>query len=335
MNRLLEKRDTIYGFCAIWIVLFHIFRKISMPYIPVVTNIVGIGNAAVDVFFFLSGICLSLSAGKHKYAEKGWGDYYRRRFSRVVVPYLIICIPYYLWASMFESNGSFLHKALVFVANISSASFWLRGMQTTWYVYGIIVFYILFPAIYNFLSKRGLKGGMLLVAVMVGFAIASAYTPILKNSIVVWARLPIFTLGTIAGRYQEKEYEITKIKLACAVIVLLSLGFVISKSELSEAVIIPQVYRLLLYIPMTIAFCLVVSAVGVRIRFLDLVGTVSLEMYLIHITSLHPLNYYGVMNAIGYWLYLVLPMGTIVVSLAVSKLETFVLRRLYFVRKLL
>ena len=325
MNRLLEKRDTIYGFCAIWIVLFHTFRKISMPYIPVVTNIVGIGNSAVDIFFFLSGVCLSISAGNHNYAEKGWGDYYRRRFTRVVIPYLIICIPYYIWASMFESNGSVLHKAVVFVANISSASFWLRGMQTTWYVYGIIVFYFLFPVIYKFLNRHGLKGGMLLVAVMIGFAIVAAYTPILKNSIVVWARLPVFTLGTIAGRFQKKEYGITKIKLVCALIILISLGFLISKSELSEAVSIPQVYRLLLYIPTTIAFCFVVSAVGVRNRFLDLAGTVSLEMYLIHITLLHPLNYYGVMDAIGYWLYLVLPIGTILISLAVSKLEMLVL----------
>ena len=328
MNRLLEKRNTIYGFCALWIVLFHIFRKISMPFIPVVTNIVCIGNFAVDIFFFLSGVCLYLSAANHNYSENGWGDYFKRRFIRVIIPYLIIGIPFYIWASMFESKGSFLHKAVVFAANISSASFWLRGMQTTWFVYGIVVFYLLFPVIYNFLNKHDLRKVILLVTIMIGFAIVSSYIPILKNSIVVWARLPIFTLGVIAGKYQRKEYEIATGKLACAVIILLSLGFIISMSELSEVYDMPQVYRLLLYIPMTIAFCLVVSAAGRRNRILDFIGVFSLEMYLIHITSLHPLNYYGIMDLVGYWLYLILPLGAILASWLVSRLETFILSRL-------
>ena len=73
MSKLLEKRNTIYGVCAIWIVLFHTFRRIGMPYIPVLTNIVGIGNMAVDVFFFFSGLCLALSVKKHDYQIAGWG----------------------------------------------------------------------------------------------------------------------------------------------------------------------------------------------------------------------------------------------------------------------
>ena len=121
MSKLLEKRNTIYGVCAIWIVLFHLFRRIGMPYIPVITNIVGIGNMAVDIFFFFSGLCLALSAKKHHYLETGWREYFRRRITRILVPYLIIGIPYYLWDAVFESSGGIVKRIAVFFANISGA----------------------------------------------------------------------------------------------------------------------------------------------------------------------------------------------------------------------
>ena len=144
MTKLLEKRNIIYGFCAIWIVLFHTFRRIGMPYIPVITNIIGIGNMAVDVFFFFSGFCLSLSVKKHNYLETGWKEYFSRRFIRVLIPYLIICIPYYLWNALFEVEGNASHKLIMFFANLSSASFWLKGTETTWYLYGIILLYLFY-----------------------------------------------------------------------------------------------------------------------------------------------------------------------------------------------
>ncbi len=84
MKKLLDNRNSIYGACALWIILFHTFRRVSMPYIPVITNIVGIGNMAVDVFFFFSGLCLSLSAQKHNYQNIGWKEYFKRRLLRIL-----------------------------------------------------------------------------------------------------------------------------------------------------------------------------------------------------------------------------------------------------------
>ena len=185
MSKLLEKRNTIYGICAVWIVLFHTFRRIGMPYIPVLTNIVGIGNMAVDVFFFFSGLCLSLSAHKHNYQKTGWKDYIRRRLSRVLLPYLIVCIPYYSWSAIFESSGGIGIKAAIFLSNLSSVSFWQKGTQTTWYVYGILMFYILFPGIYTFVQKNGSKRKVCLVLGLILFAVISSYIPILKNSMIV------------------------------------------------------------------------------------------------------------------------------------------------------
>ena len=38
--------------------MFHSFRRGSMPYIPIVTNVIGIGNLAVNIFSFFPDYAL-------------------------------------------------------------------------------------------------------------------------------------------------------------------------------------------------------------------------------------------------------------------------------------
>lgn len=324
MNKLLEKRNTIYGFCAIWIVLFHTFRRIGMPYIPAITNVVGIGNLAVDVFVFFSGLCLSLSVEKYNYPQNGWGEYYKRRLKRVLVPYLIICIPYYLWEVLCESSEGALHKAVAFLADLFSASFWLKGTLTTWYVYGILVFYLLFPLLHKIIrkKKRNITVGLLIVQIC--FAVLTAYIPVLKNSMIVWARLPIFTIGIIAGANGQKDRKTDNKWILISVFILLFLGFVISVSEISDAFTIPKVCRYLLYIPMTLSLMYLLSMKKGKVQVLERIGGLSLEIYLIHVTLLHPIKYYGIMDAMRYWLYLVLPIVSIIIALIVKHIENLI-----------
>ena len=327
MSALLEKRNSIYGACAIWIVLFHVFRRISMPYIPVITNIVSIGNMAVDVFFFLSGLCLSLSAAKHGYQRTGWGTYFKKRLTRILLPYLLICVPYYLWSAVFEISGGFSRRCMMFFANLTSASFWLKGTQTTWYVYGILTFYMLFPAIYVFVKRNGTGKRAALLLGMILFSIVSAYVPVLKNSMIVWTRLPIFTIGVIAGTVPDKGRVPGNAQTAAAALVVLFLGGLTSLSELSEAFTIPSVYKLLLFTPLTLALLTLVSRFGKRIRFLEWVGGLSLELYLVHITLLHPLNHYGVIHILGNWLYICLPAAALLLVWVVGIIEKQILKQ--------
>ena len=81
------------------------------------------------------------------------------------------------------------------------------------------------------------------------------------------------------------------------------------------------IYRLLLYIPMTLAFLILISELEMNPRALAWTGGMSLEVYLIHITLLHPIKYYGIMAAVGYGLYLLLPAVSILLSWAVSGIE--------------
>ena len=327
MNKLLGKRNTIYGLCAIWIVLFHSFRRIGMPYIPILTNIIGIGNMGVDIFFFFSGLCLSLSVKKRNYPEIGWKEYYRRRFTRVIVPYLIICVPYYLWAAAFETSGRTIRKIIAFIADLSSASFWIRGTQTTWYVYGIVAFYLMFPLLYRFLMSADRRKHFGLLIGLIAFAVVTAYIPVLKNSMIVWARLPIFTIGVIVGIEEEKFPKPGRAVVLISSVILFTLGFLTSMSEISESFTIPQVYRFIIYIPMTLALMIILSRIGRKVELLEWIGGLSLEVYLVHITLLHPIKYYGIMEAVGYWLYLILPLIVVPIAWIVGRIEGRILKK--------
>jgi len=318
---LLKKRDTVYGVLAIWIVIFHIRRDFPVPYIPVISNIVGLGNIAVDIFLFYSGLCLCLSAAKNNYPENGWGEYFKKRVLRIFIPYFLICIPFYIWSAVYEISGSFTHRLLIFCLNISSAKFWLQGTLTTWYVYAIVFCYLVFPLLYSVLKKANRTQRVFILIGMAGFAIIANYVPLLKNSINLWARLPIFSIGVIFGFDDVKPKEPGKLSVILSAAVTLGLGYVISLSELSEKPLIPNVYRFLLYIPMTLAVMALLSAFGGRLGALDFAGRLSLEIYLVHIALLHLVRYRNVFDAIGLWIIIALPAASVLVSWLVSLLE--------------
>ena len=322
MNIQLQKRNAIYGFCAVWIMLFHLYRRIGMPCIPVLTHVTGIGNMAVDVFFFCSGFCLSLSAKKNEYPRKGWRVYFHRRMKRVLIPYLIICTPYYLWSALSESSSGPAHKGMVFLANLSSVSFWTKGKETTWFVYGILFFYLLFPAFYSFAEKNGWKKKAAFIAGQGLLSVLFSYLPVLRNSVIVWARLPIFTFGVFLGTEEKKGKGLpTKTETLLAVLTIVVFGSVISFSETSDQLSIPDVYRYILYFPMAVAFLIVSEKIKTKGFFFERIGSISLEIYLTHIVLLNVLRAYGVYEILRYWLYLIVPSGAVLISLLVQSTE--------------
>ena len=84
--KILQNRNEIYGFCALWIMVFHIEKQVGLPWhIPFFTPFIQMGNAGVDVFMLLSGYCLCLSFARNP----DWKSFYKKRVVRVVLPYLI------------------------------------------------------------------------------------------------------------------------------------------------------------------------------------------------------------------------------------------------------
>lgn len=330
-QRLLAYRNSIYGFCAVWILVFHIYRNTGLPTIPIISNVLRLGNLGVDIFLFLSGVCLCLSAARHRYSGKQWLEFFRRRAFRVLLPYLIVAIPFFCWAAVCEHSGGLVRRAALFFSDLFYISFFLKGSQTIWFVFGIMLCYLLFPLLYRWTVKAGFAQKLFLLLGVLLFAFAASFLPYLQNLEIVWARLPIFVLGVYYGtsqRQEEKEQEPSVPLCAAALLTILLLGWVVSSDLIPSHTDTWLLLRWLVYIPVALAFLFLASHFGQKSKVLTWLGGLSLEIYIVHITAIHQMRYYDVLERLGAWTYLLLPLNTIPLAWCVHKLAEQIQKRL-------
>lgn len=314
MDLVLKYRNSIYGFLILWIVFFHIERVIGMPVsIPIVTPFIQRGNAAVDVFFFLSGFCLCLSLNKNNSLK----CFYSKRFNRVVISYLIIAIPFFIWKSIEEFSSMRLAH---FFFDLSGLSFWQDGCQNAWFVHAIIVFYIITPLLFWIVSN-GLTYSLICVgALYVLNILVYLFYPTYHLSGIAWARLPIFLIGLIMGYYfPHFDFHSRKYFVVLSVLLGVALLLFVPSS-------LKGFYSWLLYAFIVIPLLWVLSSSfkimpkAVNSVFLS-IGNVSLEIYLCHIMIWHILRFYRLEMSVGMWIYFILPVISFICSIAVAKIS--------------
>ena len=122
-------RTELMGLAALWIYIFHEWVPLA-PNVPVLGFIEGfikqIGFFGVDIFFLLSGMGLIFAIEKHSLAT-----YYKRRFLRVLPPYLIMAV-----VLMFVQSWTFPQ----FLKNLLGITFFTENMYALlWFVPAITI----------------------------------------------------------------------------------------------------------------------------------------------------------------------------------------------------
>lgn len=130
-------RQEIMGIACLW-VIFHHNTFVWPSALWLVRKVATYGNAGVDMFLFLSGISLFFAYQK----KPKLGTFYKRRIVRLIIPYLLLVVPYWIWRDLFLQKGNFL-------LDVTMLSFPLKGVITTWYVGAILVFYLAFPLVHK------------------------------------------------------------------------------------------------------------------------------------------------------------------------------------------
>lgn len=331
----LKYKTEIYGLCAIWVILFHISRRVGVPgNLPVITSFIIQGNAAVDVFMLLSGICGYLS-----FQNKSWKDYYKKRFVRVVIPYLIISTPFWIWKSIVEVpiSGSFNWK--VFIKDITTISLWKEGTTTVWFVAGICLFYFLVPFL-DFIINKGKRVFLALLVVILALNIIGIFwVPMYYYACLVWARFPAFIVGYYIGKtmnYEETGDELKRsrwIKVICVVVVFIGL-IVLQVGEIDYGLKDNRGIAYLLYellaLPVVVLLaelCKVISQVQILSRLIKSIGTVSLEIYMIHVFIIRLVAFYDGFDKLGVYSYPMILIAAYIISLIVSKIITSLLNK--------
>lgn len=324
-------RNELFGISILWIIAFHIYC---------LTGIVGIkaeglgkwvsillsmflfrGNCGVDVFLFLSAIGLSKSIQTNKTAT-----FYKHRFHRVVVPYLMIAIPYFFWLDVFLRKDGVSQLLL----NITTLNYWLTGDHPTWYIAFIILMYLLFPLLYRWDKKTNHVSTVvfIVISVVLEFFMYKIDFFLFKTSERALSRVPVFMIGLLSASFVLSGKRIPFWQVLMFVFVGIWFFALISLSPSSSIVL--QRYS---YIPISVAIIVgyaflrhVVNLDGLW-RIFAWVGSISLELYITHVFMLRVVFAAKIWSQISPALWwVIIPFVSLLVALLLQYLTKRIIR---------
>ena len=273
-------RTELMGLAALWIYIFHEWVPLA-PNVPVLGFIEGfikqIGFFGVDIFFLLSGMGLIFAIEKHSLAT-----YYKRRFLRVLPPYLIMAV-----VLMFVQSWTFPQ----FLKNLLGITFFTENMYALlWFVPAITILYLLFP-LYDAIFKKIPNKILLTVGMLALWLVLSLlFKDHMRLDLFGFTnRIPVFLVGVLLG-HLTKEKTLTIPKWMWGVFLLMFV-FGLATAYLTN-------YKgLYLLVPVSNCcvpnFCLAISG-----TFLFTKGMALLERYckMLGKILLKALSFFGVMS---------------------------------------
>ena len=330
-NILSRYKLELYGIIALWIVIYHAFeiKNVStLKCLPIIGSILNKGNCGVDMFLLLAGIFSYFSLNKDNTDIK---KYYFKRIIRLMVPVIIVDWTY--WAITLLLGKI---EILEFLSKITFLSFWSGKDKMVWYVAWIIILYLIAPMIKKIVDREKKSGvviaGIILLYYVILYFIKVSSIEFYKNLEIAFTRGPIFILGCYIGR---KVYEKKYINSGILAITFLGIFYAISqfkynKISVYETMRIPY---FVISISLTIWTSIILENINIKNYkkldgILKKIGSMSLEIYLIHIVLRNifvQTRFYNnaatssVSNFLMYMLFVGL--GSIILALAVSKIS--------------
>lgn len=296
LNKISRYRGELMGAAMLFIILFHV----GLPRNDMFFGLRRMGNIGVDMFFFLSGMGLwfawskGLIPSSHQPSTpnlqpSAFTSFYKRRFLRIFPAWLIMSSAFYI--PRFFNNGGFSTSWIDLIGDITiNWDFWLHDELTFWYIPATMVLYLLAPP-YMELVRRHPIYRWLPVAMVCWCVIVQWVTPVhqaVGHIEIFWSRVPIFFIGINMGEMirQRRSLDGTALWMVLFLFVL-TLSACIYLEQVRHGKF-PLFIERMLYIPLTVTGILLLNELFDRLpekvnacfRF---VGTISLEIYLIHV----------------------------------------------------
>ncbi|MFY9718430.1 MAG: acyltransferase [Candidatus Cybelea sp.] len=239
-----------------------------------------IGQFGVELFFVVSGFCLSYPT-LIKLQERGNAnfDVYRysaRRIVRIVPPYWIAIAVLFTGAMFLPelhrvSPRDAIAQALFFDKGIDliNGSFWTLPIEFRWY--------FVFPlALWLWVKRPRLFFLTALVAIVIGPATTRATYDLLE--------LPAFMSGIVAAHLSLKEYSLSKFALPACVLLAATVGLIVGGFT-------SPMWHTIGFMPVVVGmmFLFVVGSGSISwasralsMKWLTAVGLASYSIYLVH-----------------------------------------------------
>ena len=344
MNEFSKYRSELMGLAIISIMFFHYsedalsYYSAGIHYTITYWYRMIIGSIGVEIFLFVSGMGLYFSM------KKGSGNnilgFYKKRFVRVLIPYLIYAsIAWFIMDVIQEDKG-----ISMFIYDLSTLGFWYDGRKTIWFVAFILVMYIFFPFIFNLIEKKqgGLRTIVLIaITVLVLECFRTVNPGAYSDTEIALTRIPIFVLGAYFGK---KIYDNDAIGFSNYVIFISGIvaGFTnffleyMHDSGNAEEGIIKVLYELFHHFDryinawyslgvMFLAILVLSQIKGMKLigNTLRWSGTMSFELYMTHVT----IRRIFILAGLPIWLfkcYFVVIIISILVSIILNKVSNLI-----------
>lgn len=293
-----DYRGVLMGISIICIIIFHyvedcgIYHVHKNGWVEFFRNY--ITSSSVDGFLFLSGFGLYYAMKKHPDISQ----FYKRRFTRILIPYFLIAIPALCWNDfLFDKTG-----VKAFFSDLSFYSFFTRGMSWFWYILLICFCYLIFPFIFRAIDKAPDEESeqmriinLFTFFTMITFVIRLSNKELFDNTNLALLRIPFFCLGCFIGKY---SYEKRSIFGGTYGLMLLSL-FAIQFRKGSKIIFARYSAAFL-----NISACILIAILFSKLKhfekihncikkFFEWFGKYSLELYLAHVTVRGVMRDYG------------------------------------------
>ncbi len=290
-NHISVYRSALMGIFMIWIILFHNQFQWG-NYKGILYQIIRYGNVGVDAFLFLSGVGLyySFSGGSGTIRDR-IVPFYKKRLIRLLLPYCLFALPFYLW----YCRGD----VVLFFRSFFQVEFFANGSSTFWFIPWILICYLAFPYIF----------------VLQNHTILIKKQPVSRNIITIlmillWFSMLILLKKTRQDIFQNLEVALTRgivfiLGCHCAKWVADSRRAPSGTALASAAFFFIYIFRIRNDIKMDtlwirMSFCIFsISAIflftyflwtldksrtgAIIVRILNSIGTITLELYLTHI----------------------------------------------------
>ena len=307
-------RGELMGLAIIFVVLFHVGMPQSNFFYPLRR----LGNIGVDMFLFVSGIGLWFSWTRSRMGKALDGNggldirhatlrFFKHRYKRIYPAWLPVAAVFYIAGYIDDPGNAYSPDILNLIANVAfNWSFWRIGDLTFWYVPATMMLYIFAPPYMELVHRRPtfrwLPAAFIILAAMV------QYVPLLHDSVghleIFFSRIPIFFIGINAGKWVMERRTLEDGSIWLVLIIFVMCFWLCLQLEYIGHTRFPLFMERIVYIPLNVTAllleCKIIAAMQKwTCKALALLGTISLEIYLLHIQFvLRPLE----KLELGYWL---------------------------------
>ena len=306
-----KSTKSLKGLLALFIIFHHVSQKITTG--ANFSNFEYMGRYIVTLFFFLSGYGLYFQySNDATYME----NFLRKRLTRIFIPFFVFIVIYVIYrASLGE------------VVNVDFfLSFWRDRsniIYNGWFINSIIVLYVIF---YVSFKKKDSK---IAIFKLVFFTLVYIFWKAYQNH-GDWEYVSImaFFLGvfwmkdrSLIDKFIEKNYFVLLVSFSILMYVFRHYEVIMKNIGITNKYVYYGIVGNLCTMIFVVYFLLLTNKLNFSNKYLDFLGNISFEIYMIHGLVMHYLGKFFVSSAVNDVIYtIVVLLVSIVFAYCIKKL---------------